>query len=298
MPLENINGAVMHYRVQGEGIPILFIHPPLLTSANFRYQQVQLSNEFQVITFDIRGHGQSGRSNVPITYELIVEDMKQLMDRLKIKQAYICGYSTGGSIALEAMLTHPERFMGGIMVSAMSEVSDFVLKNRIRIAVGLSRWKAAIRLLMLGITWGNSDGVKTFRNLLRDSKRGNVANINQYYKYSLGYSCTKNLSLIKAPVLLLYGKKDWSFKRYRKKLQEGLTRYDLMIFEDEKHQLPTKAADEMNEIIRRWIRVHQYNINHKGTAPIVTPKAFMFEDQSQLETTKFTESHSPPFGRL
>ncbi len=80
MPLENINGTVLHYIVKGEGIPIIFVHPPLLTGANFRYQQVQLSDEFKVITFDIRGHGQSGRSLVPITYSIIAEDIKQLMD--------------------------------------------------------------------------------------------------------------------------------------------------------------------------------------------------------------------------
>ncbi|MDF2651943.1 MAG: alpha/beta hydrolase, partial [Paenibacillus sp.] len=54
MPLENINGTMLHYETRGDGVPIVFIHPPLLTSANFRYQQAQLSDEFQVITFDIR----------------------------------------------------------------------------------------------------------------------------------------------------------------------------------------------------------------------------------------------------
>ncbi len=262
MPLDNINGTVLHYAVKGEGTPILFVHPPLLTSANFRYQQAQLSDEFKVITFDVRGHGQSGRSHAPLTYPLIAEDIRQLMDRLGLEKAYLCGYSTGGTVVLETLLTYPERFMGAILVSAMPEASDWVLRMRIRAAVGLSRWKAALGLLMLGITWGNADQHKTFQNLWRDARRGNKRNIHQYYKYSLSYSCTDRLGRISQPVLLLYGSKDRGFKRYRKLLEDGLQRRDVVVLGKEKHQLPTKAPEAMNGYIRRWIRSLEYQSSH------------------------------------
>ncbi len=253
MPLENINGTMLHYETRGDGVPIVFIHPPLLTSANFRYQQAQLSDEFQVITFDIRGHGQSDPSEMPVTYELIAEDIKHLMDHLKIDKAFVAGYSTGGSIALEAMLAYPDRFEGGILISAMSEASDFMLRNRIRLAMGLSGWKPTIDLLKLVISWGNSDRTQTFRNLLRDSRSGNSQNIHEYYSYSLNYNCTEELSQITSPILLLYGGKDRGFKRYRKKLQQGLSQFKTVILQKEKHQLPTKAAADLNKVMTHWI---------------------------------------------
>lgn len=155
---------------------------------------------------------------------------------------------------MQTLLAYPERFYGAVLVSAMSEVSDWVLRSRIRAAVQLSRWRAALRVLMLGIAWGNADQRQTFRNLFRDAKRGNRKNIHQYYKYSLSFNCTEHLEQINNPVLLLYGKKDWGFTRYRKILESRLPNYDVLVFGKEKHQLPTKAADEMNAIIRRWIR--------------------------------------------
>lgn len=255
MPIGNINGIEIYYQTCGEGTPLVFIHPPLLTSSNFQYQLKQLSGEFQVITFDIRGHGRSGESNTPITYKLIAEDIKQLMDHLKVKQAIVCGYSTGGAVALEAMLNYPNCFLGGILISAMSEASDVILRNRIRIAIGLSRWKSTIRLLMLGIAWGNSDSIQTFRNLLNDSKNGSSRNIHQYYSYSLNYNCTKLLSKIKAPVLLLYGGKDRSFKRYSRKLMQGLSNATLVLLSKKKHQLPTKAGYELREAVRQWVHL-------------------------------------------
>lgn len=47
MPIVTINGVRLHYKARGEGMAIVFIHPPLLTSANFQYQLTQLSDEFQ-----------------------------------------------------------------------------------------------------------------------------------------------------------------------------------------------------------------------------------------------------------
>lgn len=253
MPYATINGTELYYEMRGSGTPIVFIHPPLLTSANFKYQQAQLSSDYRVITFDIRGHGRSRPSEAPITYRLIVEDMRQLLNHLHIDRAFVAGYSTGGSIALEAMLTDPALFAGGILISAMSESSGIVLRSGIRIAIGLSGWKPAFPLLRLGITWENADNRVTFRKLLNDSKNGNTQNIKQYYKFSLQYRCTERLSRIKAPVLLLYGDKDWAGKRYRNILRQGLANSKLVIFRTVSHQLPTKAADEINEAIRRWV---------------------------------------------
>lgn len=255
LPHELVNGVKLHYSDSGEGVPIVFIHPPLLTSANFQYQRVQLSDEFRVITFDIRGHGLSEESESPITYALVAEDMKQLLDRLGIEKAFVCGYSTGGTIALKALLDHPDRFSGGILISAMSEASDFVLRGRIRIAIGLSRWRTTIRLLMMGILGGNSDSMQTYRNMMKLTKKGSASNIHQYYRCSLNFNCSKQLPDIEHPVLLLYGEKDWGFKRYRKILMNGLRFATLVVVGKQKHQLPTKAADEMNDAIRRWIRL-------------------------------------------
>jgi pimeloyl-ACP methyl ester carboxylesterase len=258
LPYELVNGVKLHYSDSGEGIPLVFIHPPLLTSANFQYQRVQLADEFRVITFDIRGHGLSEESESPVTYTLIAEDVKQLLDRLGVEKAFVCGYSTGGTIALKALLDHPDRFFGGILISAMTEASDFVLRGRIRMAIGLSRFRPAIRLLMTAITWGNSDSMQTYRNMMKLTKKGSTSNIHQYYRCSLNFNCTKQLPEIKHPVLLLYGEKDWGFKRYRKLLMNGLRYTSLVVVDKQKHQLPTKAADEMNDAIRRWVRLTGY----------------------------------------
>lgn len=263
MPIHTINGVPLHYHDAGQGTPIIFIHPPLLNSENFNYQKVQLSPHFRVITFDIRGHGLSGESKQPITYNLIVEDIRQLMNHLNIDKAYVCGYSTGGSIAIEALITYPDRFLGGILISAMSEVSDAWLKFRISLAVGLSAMKAS-RVLAAAISYGNADMLQTYKNLYRGAVQGNVKNMEQYYRYSLHYNRTSSLRQIHHPVLLMFGDKDKGFYRYAKKLFQELPYSTLYFIQNTKHQIPTKAADQMNELMQHWIHYHESNASEQA----------------------------------
>ncbi|RCW41884.1 alpha/beta fold hydrolase [Paenibacillus prosopidis] len=253
MPEMNINGYSMQYSDRGKGTTILFIHPPLLTSLNFVYQIQELSAQFRTVAFNIRGHGGSEPSVKEITYPLIVEDMKQLMDRLQIEEAFICGYSTGGSIALEFMLTHPDRALGCIVVSGMSEVSDWKLRNEIKLGRSFSRI-GAVRTLAMSISWAQANRkLSLVWKLYNDAIKGNANNIKQYYQYSLRYNCTGRLEQIHQPVLLVYGEKDKQFHPYAKLLSQRLDKNELYFIKQTNHQIPTKAAGQLNGLIRQFI---------------------------------------------
>lgn len=255
MPYGTVNGAKLHYHVTGRGIPLIFVHPPLLNQQIFNYQKAQLADSFNIITFDIRGHGLSPYSEAPVTYTLIAEDMRQLLHDLGIRQAVACGYSTGGGVALQAMLTYPDVFIGGVMISAMPEVSDWFLSARIRLAEGISRLKGK-RLLGGAVGWGNADMSLTFQNLYKGAIEGDIRNIRQYYSASRSFSCTDRLPGVKQPVLLLYGKEDTSFHRYARLMDEKLPDSTLVYVEGAGHQLPTKAPRTCNRLMEEWVRRH------------------------------------------
>lgn len=252
MPFFMVNGCKLYYTVQGQGTPILFVHPPLLTHFNFVNQMKELSKYFQIITFDIRGHGRSSFSKQPLTYPLIAEDMKQLLDHLEIQKAFICGYSTGGSIALEFFLSHADRAYGGILISGLSEISDQPLINKINIAITLIKLKAT-SLLSLYIFGTNMNTRSSFWKMVKEGRKGSPKNIEQYYRYSLTYNCTNQLEKIKTPALLVYGLKDQGFFRYAQLLYEKLPHNELKWIRDVKHQIPTKAAVELNGLIKQFV---------------------------------------------
>lgn len=252
MPMLDVNGVNIYFTSKGNGTPIVFIHPPVLTSVNFMYQLKELSKHFQVITFDIRGHGKSQYSKKPITYKLIVEDILQILDHLGIKKAYICGYSTGGSIVLEFLLTAAERALGGIVISGMSEVSDIILKNEISLAVKLAKARM-VSTIACGTSLTNSNNQQLFKKMFTEAKKGDHRNVEQYYRYSMQYNCTSRLKDIHLPVKLIYGQKNKQFHPYAKIMHQNLPNNSLTFIKKQRHYLPTKASNELNKLIYQFI---------------------------------------------
>jgi pimeloyl-ACP methyl ester carboxylesterase len=253
MPKIEVNGTLLHYHKTGKGIPLVLIHPPLLTAQIFNYQKAQLSDEFEVITFDIRGHGESAASKRKLTYPLIAEDIRQLLDALDIDKAYLCGYSSGGSIVLEALLTYPDRCLGGIIVSGMSEMSDAYHRSLQWLAAKLSSTKPLRSLVSAAISMGNADMRLTYQNLRGSSLHGNPQNQKQYFEYSLHHNVTNRLHRIQKPVLLIYGQNNVSYYRYAHQLHEELPSSSLYFIKDGAHHVPIKQATRMNDLIRLWV---------------------------------------------
>ncbi|MDQ0496613.1 alpha/beta fold hydrolase [Paenibacillus brasilensis] len=252
MTTTNINGYSMHYIDSGKGIAILFIHPPVLTSLNFTYQIQGLSPHFRTIAFDIRGHGKSQSSKQTVTYPLIAQDIKQLMDQMSIDKVFLCGYSTGGSIVLEFLLAYPDRAWGGIVISGMSEVNEWRLRNKISLGMALSKI-GAVATIALSNAWSQTKHFALFRELFNDAKQGNSRNVEQYYRYSLKYNCTSRLGEIHLPVLLVYGEDDKLFHPYAKILHQQLPKNELVFIKKVDHRLPTKAAGVLNDQIKQFI---------------------------------------------
>lgn len=120
MPSFDSNGVPIHYEVFGEGRSIVLAHG---FGANLRTNWVvtgwveSLTPLRQVILFDCRGHGRSGRPSDPAAYAPaeMTDDVTRLMDHLGIDQADVGGYSMGGGIALRALACHPQRFTAGVV---------------------------------------------------------------------------------------------------------------------------------------------------------------------------------------
>jgi pimeloyl-ACP methyl ester carboxylesterase len=107
------NGVKIRYTVEGKGEPVVLIHG-LYSSAAINWEQPglvkMLAAKHQVIALDCRGHGGSGKPTEEAQYGIeMVEDVKRLLDHLKIDRAHVVGYSMGGMIAMKFAVLHPDR---------------------------------------------------------------------------------------------------------------------------------------------------------------------------------------------
>lgn len=255
MPIAHLNGTELYYQIKGEGPPLLFLHPPMLNSQIFYYQWKSLSNHFQVILMDIRGHGKSAYSKETLTYPLIVEDIKKLLQYLGIKQTYLCGYSMAGSIVLEFLLRAPEQGLGAVLIGAIAHVDDWWLKLQLRAGKLLSSRSPSSLAMLLSVS--NANNLSIFRSLFSFAKQTHAQNSQQFFAYGLKHDCTARLSEIHQPILLVYGDKDKHFHPYAARLHQQLPQNQIYLMSEASHQIPTKKAALLNQAITEFISQHQ-----------------------------------------
>ena len=65
------------------------------------------AKKYQVIAFDLRGHGKSEKPNSPYTVKLFTEDTAQLIQALNQQSVHVVGHSLGGMIAFQLALDFP-----------------------------------------------------------------------------------------------------------------------------------------------------------------------------------------------
>ncbi|MFX1298970.1 MAG: alpha/beta fold hydrolase [Promethearchaeota archaeon] len=108
----DVNGIKICYKAYGknDSYPIICIHGFGSKKETWIAQVGDLSKNFRVIIFDLRGAGRSSRpGEPPYTMEMFADDIRGLMDYLKIEKAHIMGRSMGGMIAQNFVLKYPEK---------------------------------------------------------------------------------------------------------------------------------------------------------------------------------------------
>jgi pimeloyl-ACP methyl ester carboxylesterase len=111
MPRFERDGVQLYYEAHGEGPALLLTHGFSATCQMWKGQIDALAPHFNVITWDMRGHGQSDYPEDLSAYseEATVADMAALLDRVGARSAVIGGLSLGGYMSLAFHRAYPER---------------------------------------------------------------------------------------------------------------------------------------------------------------------------------------------
>lgn len=131
MPRIKINGINTYYEITGSGEPLVFIHGLGSSTLDWEQQVEFFSRKYQVITYDLRGHGQSDKPAGPYTIKLFAADAAALLQALGIRTAHIGGISLGGMIVLQLAVDEPQLFKSAIITNCLAST---IAKNfRIRL---------------------------------------------------------------------------------------------------------------------------------------------------------------------
>ena len=126
MPLLDVNGAKLHYEVDGSGPPLVLVMGLGGNSQVWAPIRRQLASQFQVVMYDMQGTGRSAPSPRPTTRESLLNELDALLDHLAIPQTQAVGYSFGTSVLLNYATRRPERVSAISLVSGVYNVTPYV----------------------------------------------------------------------------------------------------------------------------------------------------------------------------
>ena len=109
-----VNGTRLYYETEGSGHPLVLAHGFTLDTSMWDDQIDAFSRHYEVIRYDMRGHGRSappGRHR----YDHIA-DLIGLLGHLGVQQAHLIGLSWGAAIVTEFALAYPS--MASALVAA------------------------------------------------------------------------------------------------------------------------------------------------------------------------------------
>jgi 3-oxoadipate enol-lactonase len=119
-----INGTRLRYEVVRQGPAVTLVHSiGLSTRHGWREQVPLLRQRYQVVSYDIRGLGESEAGSAPLTTDTFVEDLWLLLQALGIERTALLGVSLGGVIAALAAARHPELVGALVLVSTVCRQS-------------------------------------------------------------------------------------------------------------------------------------------------------------------------------
>ncbi len=85
MPFIDRHEIRLFFEDTGEGRPIVMGHSFLCDREMWAHQAKALSRSYRVINLDLRGHGDSGPAEDPLTIYDLVDDVVTVLDHLRIE---------------------------------------------------------------------------------------------------------------------------------------------------------------------------------------------------------------------
>jgi len=231
-----INGAKIYYEEYGKGEPLLLIHGNGGSIESMGNQIDYFKSKYRVIVADSRGQGKSELKTDSLTYVQITKDTEELVSRLKLDSISIIGWSDGGIVGLQ---------MG---ISGKSKI-----KKIVTMGANLRPDATAVN------SWATNDVQNMRKMIVSKIKTKDTSENWNLQKQLAGLLVdqpnipTKDLSKIKAKVLIIAGDKDIIKNEHSVEIFENIPKAQLCIMPGETHFAPASTPEVFNALANKFL---------------------------------------------
>ena len=255
-----VNGIQINYELTGrEGAPVVMLSHSLASSLVMWDPQLgSLEPHFQVLRYDMRGHGDSDAPEGAYTLEMLAEDAVALLDALKLDAVHYVGLSIGGMIGQGLGLDHAARFKSLTLCDTsaiMPNEAQPILQERITAAREqgmaaqvdgtLERWFTPEYLQK------NPPEVERIRRQVAATPLAGYIGCSEALR---GLNYLDRLSEIKLPTLIMVGEEDPGTPvAASEAIHERIAGSQLVILASARHLSNIEQADDFNKSLMDFL---------------------------------------------
>lgn len=252
-----VNGARLYYEAMGKGPAVVLVHGGLVDSRLWDAQMKPLSKRFRVVRYDIRGYG---RSAPPTGEYHPLEDLRALLDYLKIERATLVGLSLGGIIAADFALEYPARVERLVLVGAGLRGDKQPRDERTTRAYQIGAREGAEKYfeafmesdLLAGIR-NNRKARDAMRAMMVDNFKA-VEYIAKGWPQSPEPPTAERLEQIKAPTLVVIGSLDGkNLQNIADTLSTKIPNARKVVIQGASHHPPVETPKEFNRVLLDYL---------------------------------------------
>jgi pimeloyl-ACP methyl ester carboxylesterase len=261
------NGAKLYYEMMGDGPGLTLVHAGYLDRRMWDDQFARFAQEYQVLRYDLRGHGQSTFPDLPFADE---QDLSALLRALGIEKTMLLGLSLGAWTAVDFTLQHPQMVEALALVgAAVSGLPPDLQPQGENLSPQeqheAARWNQALQernlpmlvdVLMHDATLVPSVDVPAARQ--RVYELVSHCSFAYYFKPELRQALTppayQRLAELDVPTLVLVGGEDHLLlRRTAQALQEKIAHASLVLLPDSHHLANMEHPDLFNQIVLEFL---------------------------------------------
>ena len=262
------DGVRLHYEETGAGTPVVFVHEYAGDWRSWEPQLRHFGQRYRAIAYNARGYPPSDVPENVAAYSQhrAADDIRSILDHLKIDRAHIVGLSMGGFATLHFGFRHPTRarslVVAGCGYGAETEsrarfraeaeaIAAFIDQN------GMQTFAAKYAYGPTRVQFENKDprGFAEFKQYLSEHSALGARNTQlgvQRERPSL-YDLVEDMKRLTLPTLILTGDEDWPCLQPGVLMKRTIPTAALVTMENCGHTINLEEPDAFNAIVERFL---------------------------------------------
>jgi pimeloyl-ACP methyl ester carboxylesterase len=253
-----VPGAKIYYTDSGgRGAPVVFLHAFTGSTEVWEQQTPAFTRAgYRFIAYERRGFGRTvADANGPASTG--PDDLLALVDHLKIDKFHLVGTAGGGFVALDFVVSYPQRVRSFTLLCSQGGVQDEDFRAAIKRLTpdGFEKMPESFRELSPSYRVANPEGVKrwtTFqsRNRAPEAVRGPA----QPTKYRVTLAL---LESIRIPTLVIAGDADfYAPPALMRRIADRIKGAQFVVFPDAGHSVWWEVPDKFNQTVLTFVAKH------------------------------------------